>query len=144
MKITLIIWGAGSSALRPRFTIQNHNMITNKVNYIGWFAIVFLLIASAFCEFQIGNSWTNSLLDVVITFTTFLVAFNDGNKKTDSLQNQIDELQQRMKQMEDRRNTGRQSLCDVKILSGEKETYKIEMYFSTRVNWANESSQTTE
>jgi len=119
-------------------------MITNKVNYIGWFAIVFLLIASAFCEFQIGNSWTNSILDVVITFTTFLVAFNDGNKKTDSLQNQIDELQQRMKQMEDRRNTGRQSLCDVKILSGEKETYKIEMNFSTRVNWANESSQTTE
>jgi hypothetical protein len=55
-------------------------MITNKVNYIGWFAIVFLLIASAFCEFQIGNSWTNSILDVVITFTTFLVAFNDGNK----------------------------------------------------------------
>ena len=130
--------------MRPRFTNQNKNMITNKVNYIGWCAIVFLLIASAFCEFQLGNSWTNSILDVGIAFTTFLVAFNDGNKKTDSLQNQIDELQQRMKQMEDRRNTGRQSLCDVKILSGEKETYKIEMYFSTRVNWANESSQTTE
>ena len=73
-------------------------------------------------------------MDVGIAFTTFLVAFNDGNKKTDSLQNQIDELQQRMKQMEDKGNTGGQMLCDVKILSDENQACNMEMNISTRVN----------
>ena len=75
-------------------------MSTNTKRYIGWCAILFLLTTSIYCEFKLGNSMTNAFLDVVLTFVVFYIGYNDAKKKHNSQQNRIDELQQRVNQLE--------------------------------------------
>lgn len=75
-------------------------MTMNKSRYIGWCAVVFLLIISIYCEFQMGNSWGNAFVNVVVTFGVFWLGYWDANKKIGLQQCQIDELRQLVEQLE--------------------------------------------
>jgi hypothetical protein len=71
-----------------------------KKRTIGWCAIIGLLIVAVYCEFKIGNTIFNAILDVVLVFAVYYVEQRDTNKKMDSLQDQLHELQERIVQFE--------------------------------------------
>lgn len=74
---------------------------------IGWITIIGLLIIAVYCEFKVGNTIFNAILDVVLVFTVYYVEQRDTNRKMTSLQDQLhkqkaelQELQERIKQLE--------------------------------------------
>lgn len=66
----------------------------------GWLSVVMLLALAVYCEYMVNDSLANSFLDVVITIAVFFIGFNDAKKKTASQQAQIQELQNRIAQLE--------------------------------------------
>lgn len=63
---------------------------------IGWITIIGLLIIAVYCEFKVGNTIFNAILDVVLVFAVFYVEQRDTNRKMASLQDQLHELQERI------------------------------------------------
>ena len=63
---------------------------------IGWITIIGLLIIAVYCEFMIGNTIFNAILDVVLVFAVYYVEQRDTNRKMASLQDQLHEMQERI------------------------------------------------
>ena len=71
--------------------------------FLGWSIVIALLIIAIFCEYKVGIPLVNAFLDVALTVAVFLVGYNDAQKKSKSQQGQIQELQNRIKQLEEDR-----------------------------------------
>jgi len=76
----------------------------------SYFSIVILLTIAVYCEFQVNYSLFNACLDVAVTFVVFFLGYNDTQKKSKSQQGQIQELQNRIKQLEEDRTNPQPSV----------------------------------
>ena len=75
-----------------------------NVKVTRWIAIIALLGIAIYCDFQIGNSILNAILDIVLTFAVFLVTQRAADEKTASLQAEIHDIEQRLKHQEELAN----------------------------------------
>lgn len=95
------IWGAAPQApCAPEFINQNNKTMKNN-RFLGWSIVIALLVIAIFCEYKVGIPLVNAFLDVALTVAVFLVGYNDTQKKSKSQQGQIQELQNRIKQLEE-------------------------------------------
>ena len=77
--------------------------------FLGWSIVIALLIIAIFCEYKVGIPLVNAFLEVALTVAVFLVADNDTQKKSKSQQGQIQELQNRIKQLEEEKPNPQQN-----------------------------------
>ena len=77
--------------------------------FLGWSIVIALLVIAIFCEYKVGIPLVNAFLDVALTVAVFLVGYNDTQKKSKSQQGQIQELQNRIKQLEEDRTNPQQN-----------------------------------
>ena len=77
--------------------------------FLGWSIVIALLIIAIFCEYKVGFPLVNAFLDVALSVAVFLVADNDTQKKSKSQQGQIQELQNRIKQLEEEKPNPQQN-----------------------------------
>ena len=78
--------------------------------FLGWSIVIALLVIAIFCEYKVGIPLVNAFLDVALTVAVFLVGYNDTQKKSKSQQGQIQELQNRIKQLEEDRTNPQPSV----------------------------------
>ena len=71
--------------------------------FLGWSIVIALLVIAIFCEYKVGFPLVNAFLDVALTVAVFWISFKDTPKKSISQQAQIQELQNRIKQLEEDR-----------------------------------------
>lgn len=76
---------------------------------MGWSIVIALLVIAIFCEYKVGIPLVNAFLDVALTVAVFLVGYNDTQKKSKSQQGQIQELQNRIKQLEEEKPNPQQN-----------------------------------
>ena len=77
--------------------------------FLGWSIVIALLIIAILCEYKVGIPLVNAFLDVALSVAVFLVADNDTQKKSKSQQGQIQELQNRIKQLEEEKPNPQQN-----------------------------------
>ena len=76
----------------------------------GWSIVIALLVIAIFCEYKVGIPLVNAFLDVALTVAVFWISFKDTQKKSISQQAQIQELQNRIKQLEEDRTNPQPSV----------------------------------
>ena len=75
-----------------------------NVKVTRWIAIIALLGIAIYCDFQIGNSILNAILDIVLTFAVLLVTQRAADEKSSSLLAKIHDIEQRLKHQEELAN----------------------------------------